>query len=239
MNDLLAALRLLTAVPMPAGRSETGGSPAKAMAWFPVVGLGLGLVVSLASLVLRSVFNPLVSAAMVVGLWVGLTGALHLDGFADACDSLFAAASRERRLEILRDVHLGTFGAAGLILLLIAKVAAASTASFQAFLIAPVMGRWAMTYASAFPLARNDGMAAMFRQGVNRRIILAATVVAALLAGLTGVLGLASFVASALVATLIAWFARNRLGGLTGDIYGMICESVELVALLVGSLQIR
>jgi adenosylcobinamide-GDP ribazoletransferase len=212
---------------------------ANALAWFPVVGIVMGLTLSLAFVVLRSAFAPIVAAALVVALWAAITGALHLDGFADACDGLFAATTPARRLEILRDVHLGTFGAVGIVLLLIAQVSAvASLASFQPVLIAPVLGRWAMTYAAAYPLARNEGMAAMFRAHIRPRVIFAATIVAVVFAALFGAFGLAAFTAAVAIATLLARYAQNRLGGLTGDIYGMICESVELGVLLVGGLGI-
>jgi adenosylcobinamide-GDP ribazoletransferase len=95
-----------------------------------------------------------------------------------------------------------------------------------------------MVYAATFPLARSDGMAASFGRGLNRSVILAATFFAALASVLAGRVGLAALVAALVVATIIAQFAVRQLGGLTGDIYGTICETVELSVLLVGGLNI-
>ena len=231
MNELRTALGLLTILPV---RSD-GQVSGRAFAFYPLVGAAMGIVLVGARLLFRLGLPELVTAALVVVLWVVLTGALHLDGFADSCDALFSSTTRERRLEILHDVHLGSFGAVGLILLLMTKFASvASLSALAPLFLAPVLGRWAMVYAAAYPPARAEGMAVMFRAGLTRRVILAATIFAAGCALVCGVFGLAAIAAAFLVATALARFALGRVGGLTGDIYGMICESVELSVLILG-----
>jgi adenosylcobinamide-GDP ribazoletransferase len=233
MNDFLTALGLLTIIPV----RYRDPISARAYAYFPFVGLFIGLFLVAANSLLRAVFPNFVAAALLLALWVIVSGALHLDGFADACDGLFAATTRERRLEILRDVHLGTFGVVGLMLLLIVKFAAiASAASFAPIILAPILGRWAMVFAAAFPLARSGGMAAVFRAGLTRRIVFVATIVTVLCCTFFGAFGLATFIAAFVIVLFIARLALNRLDGLTGDIYGMICESVEASVLFVGGL---
>jgi adenosylcobinamide-GDP ribazoletransferase len=233
MNDLAAAVALLTIFRFP--RRNPQISP-HAFSYYPLVGLLIGVILAVANFALRLVLPDLVAGALVVALWAALTGALHLDGFADACDALFATSTPQRRLEILRDVHLGAFGGVGLILLLITKVAAAASIQAAApFLLAPILGRWAMVYAAAYPPARREGMAVLFRSGLTRREILIATTLAALAAAALGWPGLAAFAGAFLIATLIARLALTRLGGLTGDVYGMICESVEATTLLIGA----
>lgn len=235
MNDFRAALALLTVFPVRYGEEVS----ARAFAYYPLVGALIGVLLVAASFLLRLVMPNLVAAALVVTVWVALTGALHLDGFSDACDSLFASTTRERRLEILRDVHLGAFGAVGLILLLIVQVAAvASMPTLAPIFLAPVLGRWSLVYAATYPPARDEGMAVLFRAGLTRREILVATVLAALSVVAFGAFGLVALVAAVATATLVARFALNRLGGLTGDIYGMICESVEVVVLIVGAMKL-
>ncbi len=232
MNDFRTALALLTILPI---APRVANVSVRALAYYPLIGLIIGLALATANYLLRLLFPDLLAAVLLIALWAAITGALHLDGFADACDGLFAATTRERRLEILRDVHLGAFGAVGLILLLLTKVATVSSLhSFAPLVLAPVLGRWAMAHAAAYPLARREGMAVMFSAGLTRCEILAATITAATLCAIFGWLGLAAFVTAFLMATLIARFAMARLGGLTGDIYGMICESVEVAVLLVG-----
>lgn len=237
MNDFRTALSLLTVFRLSARSSPI---TARAFSFYPLVGFLLGVLLTAASYVLRRFLPDLVAGALVVAIWAAITGALHLDGFADACDALFATATADRRLEILRDVHLGAFGGAGLILLLVTKVAAAGSVQNPAlFLLAPILGRWAMVYAAAYPLARREGMAAMFRSGLTRREILISTALAAFAAAAFGWVGLASFAGAFVAATLIARLALTRLGGLTGDIYGMICETVEATALVIGTAALR
>jgi adenosylcobinamide-GDP ribazoletransferase len=233
VSAFFTALGLLTIFPVQPGAKVS----ARAFAFYPVVGAIIGGVLVLASYGLRLALSNLVAAALLVVLWVALTGALHLDGFADGCDALFAATTPERRLEILHDVHLGAFGAVGLMLVLMTKVAAvASLPSPAPVFLAPILGRWAMGYAAAYPLARNEGMAVMFRAGWTRGVLLAATFLTALFAAIFGGLGLAAFIAAFAIATFVARLALDRLGGLTGDIYGLICECVEVVVLIVGTL---
>lgn len=233
MNNFKSALGLLTIAPV--DLTQVGIS-ARALAWYPVIGLLIGVLLVVSNLILRSVFTTLVASALVVALWAVLTGGLHLDGLADACDALFAATTRERRLEILRDVHIGAFGATGLVLVLLLKFAAvASLNSNAALLLAPLLARWSIVYASAYPMARREGMAVLFTNGLGRRDIFLAILVTSLATVFFGWFGVAAFVASVLTTTLIARLALARLGGLTGDIYGMVCESVEVAVLLVGT----
>ena len=229
MNDLRTALGLLTIFPVRYVKISAG-----ALGLYPAIGLFIGAMLVTAHFLLRLALPNLVAAVLVTVLWVIITGGLHLDGFADACDALFAATTRERRLEILRDVHLGTFGAAGLMLLLMLKVATVADTAVESLFLAPILGRWAIVFAATFPLARREGMAATFIAGLSRREILLATMIAMLCCAIFGWLGFAAFVGAAMIAGLVARLALNRLGGLTGDIYGMICESVEAGVLIIG-----
>lgn len=237
MNDLRTAFGLLTILPVRYG--DASRISARAFAYYPLVGLFIGLALTAVNFLFRLALPNFVAAALLVVVWVMLTGALHLDGFSDACDGLCASVSRERRLEILRDAHLGAFGAVGLALLLITKVAAvASAPTFAPIFLAPILGRWAMVYAATYPSARAEGMAVLFRAGLTRRVVFVATIFAALCCAIFGWLGFVSFITAFLIATFVALFAMNRLGGLTGDIYGAICESVELGVLIVGTLTV-
>ncbi|MBI5034196.1 MAG: adenosylcobinamide-GDP ribazoletransferase [Chloroflexi bacterium] len=232
MNDLCTAFALLTIFHFRCDRIS-----ARAFAFYPLVGLFIGVLLAAAHFVFRLALPDLVAGVLTVALWAILTGGLHLDGFTDACDALFAATTRERRLEILRDVHLGSFGAVGLILLLVLKVASVANAtSLAPILLAPILGRWAMTFAVVYPPARNEGMAVLFRQGLTRREIFASTLFTAVACAMLSWFGVGTLVVAVVITAIIANIAMNRLGGLTGDIYGMICECVEVGVLVVGTM---
>ncbi len=238
MNDLLRAVSLLTTLPV----RPDWDDPAplgRAMAWYPVVGLLLGVLLALANALLwhllpAGVAGGLVRGVLVVVAWAGLTGGLHLDGWSDSCDALAAPVDRDKRLEILRDPRLGSFGAAGLVLLLLGKVAAlVALGGARPVLLAPVLARWCLVLVAAgWPSARPGGMGDRFRQGLGAQQLRAASVVALLCAVLAGVPGLLLIGVAWCVARGVARLAAARLGGLTGDIYGATVEAVETAVLL-------
>jgi adenosylcobinamide-GDP ribazoletransferase len=246
MQDVLRALSLLTTLPV-RGRWEAGTVAGRAMAAYPLAGAliggllaGLAALLALTGLPARA---PLLSPALVLLAWVLLTGALHLDGWADCCDALFVPVSRERRLEILKDPRLGSFGGVGLVLLLLVKLAAiqgagAGTPGLTGLALAPVLARWAVVVAAfVSPLARPDGMAATFRQGLGRREVIVATattaIATALAAWFTGWHAVLLWAVAGGVSLAVSRLATSRLGGLTGDVYGAIIELAETAALVV------
>src|SRR5712691_5303895 len=122
MSGLVLAIRYLTILPVPS-RDATDRGLGRAAAWFPVVGLGLGLLLVGVDRVTARLFPPLLSALLTVTVWKLVTGGLHLDGLADCLDGLMGR-DREHRLTIMRDSRIGTFGAVGLILFLMLEIVA-------------------------------------------------------------------------------------------------------------------
>jgi len=243
--DILCAFSLLTVLPIPFVWFDAKRAPARAMAAYPLVGLVLGGLLVLLHWVFQTILPPLVSAVLIVMAWAVLTGGLHLDGWADCCDALPATVTRERRLEILKDPRLGSFGGIGLALLLMSKVAAVaslprgSAAQGAALILAPILGRWAIVnVAAVFPLARLDGMAAHFRAGLARRELTWAALTTALVCGAAGWGGLVAFVGAAVAAIALGRWATLRLGGVTGDVYGAACELVEVVVLVLACIRL-
>jgi adenosylcobinamide-GDP ribazoletransferase len=251
MRPFLAALRFLTILPVPGGHQLRDADWGRATAWYPAVGLVLGALLAVFDWAVGQLWPVGVASALVLAAWVALTGALHLDGFVDCCDALLASVPRERRLEILRDVHAGTFGVVGAVLLLLLKFAAlaALPAAFRpaALLLVPSVARWTMSGAVLlYPYARSgEGLGRRAQTGAGPRQLLVATGTALLVTLLAGWGGQAvgaawglgwaaplSIVVAALAAFLLAQWIRSRLGGLTGDAYGAICEWVETIALL-------
>jgi adenosylcobinamide-GDP ribazoletransferase len=247
--DFLRAIGFLTVLPV-RPRWDEHTAPGRAMAFYPLTGAliggglaGLTYLLGMSRLPLTA---PLLPAALILAAWVGITGGLHLDGWADCCDALFVPASRERRLEILRDPRLGSFGGIGLASLLIVKLAAiqgiaALPERWLLLLVIPPTARWALVIAArAFPLARPDGMAASYRKGLGTRELVIATVTAllvtALLFALTGWHALIPIAVAPLVMLVMARLAIGRLGGLTGDVYGAIVELAETTALVAACL---
>lgn len=229
LADLRTAAAFLTILPLKPGE---GRKPGWAFAWFPLVGGVIGA--ALAGIMALPLAVDL-RACLVLAAWVMLTGGLHLDGFADSCDALLAAVTPERRLEILKDVHAGTWAVAGLILLLLGKYAALRYASPLLLVAPPVVGRWVMVTAAAnFPYARSSGLGAYFRDGLGGAQGLAASGIALAIVipvGLRDAPPLLVLWMLAVIAVLLVarWAARRLGGGLTGDVYGALCELTELL----------
>jgi adenosylcobinamide-GDP ribazoletransferase len=183
-------------------------------------------------------FPPNLAAALLLALWAGLTGLLHLDGFMDSCDGLLPPRDPARRLEIMKDSGIGAFGAVGVVLLLLVKFNAlmALPAGYRlpALLLIPALARWAMTWAMArYPLARKEGTSVFFSAGLGWPQVIVASGVGLAALGLLGWLGGLLVGITWLTMTLIAFLAMARIAGLTGDVYGAICEVTETILLIV------
>lgn len=235
-RSLLVVLQFLTILPLP--QREISLEEVGRSAWaFPVVGVLIGLLLVGANALLSPLFPPALRAALVLALWVAMTGALHLDGFVDSCDALLAARPPEARLEILRDTYVGAFGVVGAVMLLLIKFAALmahlSAGRWIVLLMAPLLGRWAMVYAMAqYPAARATGMGKTVREFVGRQTLLGATLLTLPILLTHPLEGLVALVSAWLFTRLFARWVLQRIPGFTGDIYGALCESVETTILL-------
>jgi adenosylcobinamide-GDP ribazoletransferase len=234
------AWQFLTIIPPPFGRKTAGaGNLGASLAYFPAIGLLSGIILYLADRGLTSIFAPAVSNALTLALWVAISGAMHLGAVADTCDGL-AGGTPARRLEIMSDSHIGSYGAAGIAIVLLIKYAAInalpSSLMMEAWLLAPVLSNWAMVFAIyVFPYAhKNRGIGQPFKQGaVKARFITATLFTLATAVFLCGWLGLALTVGVCLITAGIGAFFKRRLGGLTGDIYGTIKELNEAFILIL------
>lgn len=233
LADLRAAFAFLTVLPVgyPAGRK-----PGYAFAWFPLVGLTLGALLWLVGSLLSG--SAEVKAFLLLGLWVVFTGGLHLDGLGDSCDGLFSTTTPTRRLEIMQDPRAGVWAVVGLVLLLLGKWVCLREVAPLLLLAPPVLARWAMMAAAFhFPHAPTPGLGIYFREGLGQEQWLTASLLTGtillMLVPFTDWRMLILVLAPACTVYLCGRWAANRLGGLTGDVYGAIGELTELVALVM------
>jgi adenosylcobinamide-GDP ribazoletransferase len=239
MSGLWLALGFLTAIPARSVAPQPGDL-GRAAFWFSLVGLLLGGLIAGAKCLLDLFFPPFLTAALSVALWAALTGALHLDGLADCCDGLLAVASPERRLEIMRDPHLGAFGVVGLILYLLLKVGAVQAlpaCDWVPFLLAAATARWLILPVARQPNARPGGLGADFALGLTRRALVLAALFPLALLLFGGVRAVLATGLAGLMTFGVARLARTRLGGVTGDVFGLNVELAELAVLLTYAVQ--
>lgn len=228
---------LLTRVPVPV-QPRPGGDLARAVGWFPVVGLGIGAVVGLAVAGGGMLFPPLVAAALAVGIGLLLTGAFHEDGLADTFDALGSCRDRPAALQIMKDSRIGTFGAAALLVALVCKIAALAAlpgpAALLAAMSAATIGRGAAGAVTGFaPPARPNGLGVDYLRAVPRwRGVVAAAVALVAAAALLGWQVLPAAVSAAGTAAIVTAWALRRLGGVTGDVLGAVAQLAELAVLV-------
>lgn len=241
MRGWQAALCFLTVIPTGRGRDSWLAQAPATVGWYAPVGLLVGVALAAWWLGARQVLPSGPAAVVVVMFWTGITGGLHLDGLADTADAAFAAVPRSRRLEILQEVHHGTYALVAITLLLGLKVTplfGLSAREGAALLVtAPLIGRAAILIPMRqLPAARAGGMAAAVRSGATRQAALGGIALVAVVGGATmgwqGVALVMALICAA--AALSAWFAQ-RLGGLTGDVHGAVIEITEALCLAAGS----
>ena len=244
LPSALVALEFLTVLRLRRTPLTDAAGLAAAQAWYPLVGLLLGLGLAGLDLLLRGRVPAAPLAVLLLIALEGMTGLLHLDGLADSADGLLGLHSRERRLEIMRDSRLGAFGAAALVFYLLLMYACLSTLSgparSSALIGAPVAGRGAMTLLSAlFAYARPSGLGLGFQRAAQGAPgVIAAVSFVAILLLVAGPAGLIPAAAGLLAACAVGLLARARLGGLTGDVFGAGCELAQVASLcMAGALQ--
>ena len=233
-----AAVTLLTRLPLGRRVHIDEIDIQRSLAWLPLVGTALGGALALAARVLEGRLDDGPAAVLLVGAWALATGAIHLDGLADSADAL-GGGDRERRLAIMRDSQIGSFGALALVLVValkIALVAAVLARGHHLWLIAiPAVGRVAASALSAtLPYAREQGTGAALVSGGRRAERLAVALATALVVSLAcaRLRGLLAVAAVLLLALVVGRLALRRIGGVTGDVLGAAIELGECAALL-------
>lgn len=231
----LIALQFLTIFPVKLNTSVSSEAMGRSLLFYPLVGLILGAVL-IAIALLLSTQNPFVSAALVLTLWVVVTGGLHLDGLADSSDAwLGGLGDKARTLAIMKDPACGPIGVLALLLVLLLKFVAITTLIETQQATALV---WAVVLArTAMPLLflttnyqREQGLGSAMRaampEDATRAVLLITAAVTVLLAGF-GVV-----VITLVVFMLLRYLMERRLGGFTGDTAGAMIELLETTALL-------
>lgn len=251
MQGFWTALTFLTRLPAP-GRGWAGTEQtAHAVTYFPLVGAVIGVVVAAVGYLTQAGLRlpELAGSMIMVAVWTGITGGLHLDGLIDTADGFAAGTDREVVLRVMRDHRTGAMGVIAAVLVLLWKWAMTAALInktvpagywIPALILAPTWSRWAMTLViTAFPYARPSGLAQSLSPGSGRGYggpALTAFVVS-LVVFLIWRPPVQWLAAICLAAALVAWSLGSRwckrLGGLTGDTYGAINELVEATVLVV------
>lgn len=235
-QDIRTALTLLTRLPISAGAPSPRMAEA---AWaFPLAGLVLALLAGLiTSIALWLGLSPALSAVLLLATLTVTTGAMHEDGLADTADGFWGGWDREKRLAIMKDSHIGTYGVLALILSFAARWAALTVLISQGNWLGPLIATACLSRAAmpvlmhALPNARETGLSHHAGRPGRDTVLLGiacAGLIALLCTGAT-VITLAAI--AALTVALVGSVARAKIGGQTGDVLGAAQQITEITLL--------
>lgn len=240
MKRLLLAITFLTRLPLPTPKNVTAQDMGRTTPFFTLVGLFIGFMLVGVDRLFSFFLPPFAVNAILFVSLVAITGGLHLDGLMDACDGVFSGRDRSRSLEIMRDSRVGAFGVLGAICLVVLKIAFLNALRgdirWSALLLFPMLGRWGMVWAiTLFPYARSTpGLGKSFTEHAKKRyIVLASLPVFAIAITLFLWQSIPILVITCLAIWLSGKWLSRKLGGLTGDTYGAICEITETLSLMI------
>ena len=236
-RGFITALQTLTQMPIPCQGSDR---MTDSLFWFPVVGALVGGGVTLIAWAVGGLGCWPEGAgvlAVVISTW--LTRGLHLDGLADAADGLYGGHTQERRLDIMKDPHVGAFGVMALVLALAAKIVALSRLSqLEAWSWIPlafILSRLVQVMmAVVLPYARVEGgkAEAFVKAASVRHFAMAGVMALALSVTIAGWGAIAPFLLALLFGHGLAWQFKRTFGGVTGDLLGTASDLTETMLLM-------
>ncbi|MFI8481265.1 adenosylcobinamide-GDP ribazoletransferase [Pseudomonas sp. NPDC078700] len=238
MQAFLIALQFLTRLPITLAQVPSVEQNGRSALYYPLVGLLIGGLLILAQHLLSDV-PILLQAALLLSLWVAVTGGLHLDGLADSADAWAGGfGDRQRTLDIMQDPRSGPIAVVVLMLLLLLKFAALvallSLASVSALVLAPLLARSALPLLFlTTPYVRKGGLGEAFSTHLPRKQLpwLLAAVVGLALIFVPG--AWLAVVMAGLVFALCRHLMLKRIGGTTGDTAGALLEVLECAIVVV------
>lgn len=239
LKRMLLAFQMMSRIPinmaLPCEREDMLGS----MIFFPAVGGVIGGLMALAALVGEAALRSHAAAAFLAVLCeIMTTGGIHLDGLGDTCDGIFSGRERARVLEIMHDSRTGTFGALGLIAVILGKFAFCcailehmGVGALGYIAVTPVLSRMGIVLLEKIGRSARSGMGSAYVDGMSWRHVGAAWVLGAIIALAVRPFALIGAPLAGVICVLANRYFEHRLGGLTGDTLGAVNELSALILL--------
>jgi len=239
IKRFLLMIQFLTRIPVPAILDSRNEDYGKGLVFAPMVGFIIGGIIAGLHLILKIIFPIYIAAIFDVLAYIILTGGIHIDGLGDTFDGLFSNSSKERILEIMRDSRTGTNAVLSITALMIvdtAFIAALGSMNMNKVLVMmPAAGRVGSLISSGISTyaRKGEGLGKSFVDycGIKEVIMGLALFFAGsyLIAGATG---LFAAIFPVLSAFLLTKFFSSKIGGVTGDILGAVCELNQVIFLI-------
>jgi adenosylcobinamide-GDP ribazoletransferase len=236
MAGFKIAFSMMTILPLFRLHEFKTGCNGYAVAYYPIVGLFLGAVICAIYAPLHGILPENFLRVSLFALFVLLYGGLHLDGFVDTIDGLFAP--KERALDAMKEPTIGAMGAIFGFLFLAVKISAfLSLKDFYLFLLVPMLSRFGVAVAIySFSYIRPNGMGALAKQEFSAPLFAYSAILVCSIISLVDMRFFALFGIVVVKAFAVSNFLKTRFGGLSGDMYGFVievCELALLVALVI------
>ncbi len=238
VRRILIAVKFLTILPLPGKEIVAPRELGKSMAYFPLVGMFIGLLLACVYMVLIKFISPLLTAVLLTGFWACFTGFLHLEGFVDAADGFSASPDKEKILEVMKDQHCGAKGAIVLVFLIILKIALFNeipgSERIYALILTPAIGRWVMVCAASLCLyaRKGAGFGKDFVENAGKtELIIASSILISAGVCLLRIKFIVLMIPVLFFAFIVIFYAKKRINGVTGDVLGAVNELTEVVSL--------
>ena len=238
LTDILVAASLLTRLPLPRLPDRAFEASARATWAYPLAGVITGSAAALVGYLLLLTGLPAhVAAGMVVAVLMIATGAMHEDGLADVADGFWGGYTADRRLEIMKDSQIGTFGVLALVIVTGLRWAAYATImqhNLLAVIAVATLSRATLpALMLALPNARQTGLSQSVGRPHIRSVGCSAVLGLFVSFTLVGLPALAMALAVGIAAFVMGTIARSKIGGQTGDVLGATQQMSEISALLI------
>ncbi|MFW5789976.1 MAG: adenosylcobinamide-GDP ribazoletransferase [Bacillota bacterium] len=245
IQAIFFAVTFLTRIPINYQVNYNNKLPSLSLKYFTFIGLLLGLILALAYKIFSFFWPPMLVAVMLLGFYIYLTGAIHLDGLLDSVDGLFSNRSKEKILLIMKDSLNGSFATVTAVVYLLLKFTLfyklQETNIITALIIFPVLSRWLIIFAiKFFPRAEKSSLGEGFDYEMSNKDFIISSVLPVLIILIYlfyGIISLGLMIGLLIIPTGIIIYIANytigKIDGLTGDIYGMINEIGEIIILLI------
>lgn len=239
LESMVVSFQFLTRLYIPINVDWNYDNLKRSLTWFGLVGAVVGgLLCILMKVCIRFGVNYSVTSAITLILWLYITGAMHIDGISDMADGFFSNKDKEKTLEIMKDSHVGAFGVIAIVFVLLIKYEMLkefliSDNRLFLIIIPPIFARLGAGFVLSFyDTTKKSGLGYTFHSTKPGAFWLIGFLFFSILSIILYYKSIIFIILSIIISILLAYWAKKKIGGLNGDIYGAIVEIIEIVGLI-------
>lgn len=239
LESIVVAFQFLTRLYLPINVEWDTANLRRSLTWFGLVGAFIGVILAGAmTLFNRFDLIPAVAAIIILIIWIFITGGMHIDGISDMADGFFSMRDKEKTLEIMKDSHVGAFGVITIVFLLLIKFEMLKEfiiieKNVWLLILPPTIARIAAGLVLSFyETTKKSGLGYTFHSSDPRIFWAIGFIVTLIISSILNIKSLIFIGIAILASNLMALWAKKKIGGLNGDIYGAIVETVEVMGMV-------